>query len=372
MYKRQLLHLEHYQRVYHDLAGARAALEEAGAIAGELGDEALATEATARRALVAANRGEYAGAVAGLEAYLEWARHRGLWTQVELHACSLGLVALAMGDLPRARASLAESRDVGRAHGLQLTLRPRLLLAIVDRLSGDLPGARAALEALVAEAGPWEAAGSRLDRFVFHEPARWALANLARDEGRPDEARRLLAQSLADLRRHGEVGPLTDPSGMAGLLAFAAGDAARGVGLLAACAPPAGPIGTVHVPELRVEAPRFLERARATLGDAAYAAAWTRGRGLPLQEAIDLALAAPAGPAHRGPPAGALSPRETQVAALVARGLTNREVAAALLVTEHTAERHVEHILGKLGLRNRAQITAWAVAHGVTAGAAAG
>jgi DNA-binding NarL/FixJ family response regulator len=60
------------------------------------------------------------------------------------------------------------------------------------------------------------------------------------------------------------------------------------------------------------------------------------------------------------------------VAALVARGLTNREIAAALTVTAHTAERHVEHILGKLGLRNRAQITAWAVAHGVADGASPG
>jgi non-specific serine/threonine protein kinase len=57
------------------------------------------------------------------------------------------------------------------------------------------------------------------------------------------------------------------------------------------------------------------------------------------------------------------------VAVLVARGLTNREIAAALLVTEHTAMRHVEHILSKLGLRSRTQVAAWAVAHGVAEGA---
>ena len=160
---------------------------------------------------------------------------------------------------------------------------------------------------------------------------------------------------------------------MAGLLDIAAGDAARGVTLLAACAPPAGPIGTVHVPELRVEAPAFLARARAALGDAAYAAAWARGRRLTLQEAADLALAETTPrPAARRPAPGALSPRETQVAALVARGLTNREIAAALLVTEHTAMRHVEHILGKLGLRSRTQVAAWAVAHGVADGAPTG
>ena len=78
---------------------------------------------------------------------------------------------------------------------------------------------------------------------------------------------------------------------MAGQLAIAAGDAAQGVTLLAACAPPAGPIGTVHVPELRLEAPGFLARARAALGAAGYAAAWARGRRLTLQTAVELALA---------------------------------------------------------------------------------
>ena len=56
------------------------------------------------------------------------------------------------------------------------------------------------------------------------------------------------------------------------------------------------------------------------------------------------------------------------MAALVARGLTNRGVAAALTVTERTAERHVEHILRKLRLRSRTQVAAWAVAHGVAGG----
>ncbi len=60
-----------------------------------------------------------------------------------------------------------------------------------------------------------------------------------------------------------------------------------------------------------------------------------------------------------------LSPREREVAGLIAQGLTNREIAAGLVVTERTAATHVEHILNKLGLRNRAQVTAWAVARGL-------
>ena len=53
------------------------------------------------------------------------------------------------------------------------------------------------------------------------------------------------------------------------------------------------------------------------------------------------------------------------MAGLIAQGLTNREIAAGLVVTERTAATHIEHILNKLGLRNRAQVTAWAVARGL-------
>ena len=63
-----------------------------------------------------------------------------------------------------------------------------------------------------------------------------------------------------------------------------------------------------------------------------------------------------------------LSPREREVAGLIAQGLTNREIAAGLVVTERTAATHIEHILNKLGLRNRAQVTAWAVARGLLDG----
>jgi DNA-binding CsgD family transcriptional regulator len=53
---------------------------------------------------------------------------------------------------------------------------------------------------------------------------------------------------------------------------------------------------------------------------------------------------------------GALTPAEARVAALVAEGKTNREVAAALFLSERTVEGHLAHIFGKLGVRNRRQI----------------
>ena len=55
-----------------------------------------------------------------------------------------------------------------------------------------------------------------------------------------------------------------------------------------------------------------------------------------------------------------LSPRELEVARLVGRGLTNKQIGQTLYVSERTAENHVQHILTKLGLRNRSQIAAWA------------
>jgi non-specific serine/threonine protein kinase len=55
------------------------------------------------------------------------------------------------------------------------------------------------------------------------------------------------------------------------------------------------------------------------------------------------------------------------VAALVARGRTNREIAAALVISERTADAHVQNILNKLGFSSRAQIAAWATKRGLGA-----
>ncbi len=57
-----------------------------------------------------------------------------------------------------------------------------------------------------------------------------------------------------------------------------------------------------------------------------------------------------------------LSPREVEVAKLVAEGLTNRQIAHRLVISERTAQNHVQHILVKLGFTTRSQIAAWSAA----------
>jgi DNA-binding NarL/FixJ family response regulator len=69
---------------------------------------------------------------------------------------------------------------------------------------------------------------------------------------------------------------------------------------------------------------------------------------------------------HQSPPVrrGGLTPRERQVIALIAQGLSNRQIAEALVISEKTAEVHVGNILGKLGFSSRAQAAAYAVEQG--------
>jgi DNA-binding CsgD family transcriptional regulator/tetratricopeptide (TPR) repeat protein len=70
-------------------------------------------------------------------------------------------------------------------------------------------------------------------------------------------------------------------------------------------------------------------------------------------------LGRPGGPGGAG---GPLSRREHEIARLVARGLTNRQIAAEAHIAERTAENHVQHILTKLGFSTRSQIATWVTA----------
>jgi DNA-binding CsgD family transcriptional regulator len=104
----------------------------------------------------------------------------------------------------------------------------------------------------------------------------------------------------------------------------------------------------------RRQAPGDLDRARAAL-DAAAGEAERLGMVPFIARIGQLRTRLPAA-ASAGSP---LSPREREVARLVARGLTNKQIGETLYVSERTAENHVQHILVKLGFSNRSQIAAW-------------
>jgi tetratricopeptide (TPR) repeat protein len=293
---RCLLVLDHCLRWHHEFARAGAAAREARELFEALGDPAGAAEAAVHEGLVAANLGEYDRGVALIAPALAGARARGDLARVEEFSRDLGVIAFARGDFATARARLEESRALAERLGLLPSrgVVAAARLATLDRLEGDPGRARQRLEATLARVRGdpgLNALGGLVGVVLF------ALGNLARAEGRYEEARTLLHAQLRPLLRVGDVVHLAEVAGMAGVLEVARGAPRRGVTLLAACAGfgGGGPIGTVHTPEVRVEAPGYLERARAALGETAYAAAWAAGKAMTLEEAVAYALeAAPA------------------------------------------------------------------------------
>jgi DNA-binding CsgD family transcriptional regulator len=68
--------------------------------------------------------------------------------------------------------------------------------------------------------------------------------------------------------------------------------------------------------------------------------------------------------AVRPPAIDALTAREREIVSLMMTGLTNREIAQRLVITEGTVEVHVKHVLSKLGLRSRTQVVGWFASQG--------
>ena len=127
---------------------------------------------------------------------------------------------------------------------------------------------------------------------------------------------------------------------------------------------------------------RAVKTARDGLGEDRFTAQRARGAECPLEaivaaacddlDDLDSGQASPAGdggpgPADRTGPGRAagrgrhseLTGRERQIAALVASGLSNREVAERLVISKRTVDAHVEHIFGKLGISSRVQLALW-------------
>lgn len=108
----------------------------------------------------------------------------------------------------------------------------------------------------------------------------------------------------------------------------------------------------------------YIAHAHTSLNEEAWETAWAEGRAMSLEEAVEYALSEEASPlspkrllAHAQP--ADLTRREEEVVVRVAQGLTNRQIAAELVISEHTAATHVRRILKKLSLKSRSQLSAW-------------
>jgi non-specific serine/threonine protein kinase len=278
----------------------------------------------------------------------------------DAHALAYALAGLGLALGPDesapARAVLGESlalfRETGDAWFSSVAMNA---LAGVARAAGAPAEARPLYEAALAIR---RAAGDRHGAaIVLHNLGQAALL-----AGDPARAGACFREGLALARAVGDRHCLA--WGLEGLAEATAaqGQPARAALLLGAAAPHLT-AGTTSLHPADPAARQWtLATVRRALGGASFVAAWAEGQALSVAQAADLALTAGAG----GPAAeGGLSPREREVAALVAQGLTNRQIAARLVVTERTAATHVEHILGKLALTSRVQIGLWAAAHGL-------
>jgi DNA-binding CsgD family transcriptional regulator len=113
--------------------------------------------------------------------------------------------------------------------------------------------------------------------------------------------------------------------------------------------------------------------ARAHLGAERFASARATGAGMSFDAAIAFALEDLDGPAlseppriHGRSPRMPLSAREREVVALIAGGLSNRQIAERLVVSVRTVERHIENVYNRLGIQGkagRAILTAYALRH---------
>jgi non-specific serine/threonine protein kinase len=123
------------------------------------------------------------------------------------------------------------------------------------------------------------------------------------------------------------------------------------------------PIGSVIDPADQRDYKRILSGLRSALGEDAFEVLWQAGTSMPLNQVIECAL-------HEAPQAekekfGGLTAREREVAALIAQGKSNREIAEAMTVGVKTVETYVTRILNKLDFDSRVQIATWVVSKGL-------
>ncbi|MER5433682.1 LuxR C-terminal-related transcriptional regulator [Streptomyces sp. NPDC002588] len=244
-----------------------------------------------------------------------------------------------------------------------------LALACGQAYAGD-PRAPLTSHRLIASS---EASGERWGR----GQVLMALGHGAWDRGDREAAEAPARSALECMRGFNDYAMVARMLELLAWATVAGGAPARAAGLLGSADAlwrDAGTSIAAFGPQMAGHHVRCEEAAIEALGHTAYAVAFTEGglHGGP-GRAVDFALAAEessgadtvaavGGGALTVSNADAdcpLSRRERQVASLVAKGLSNRQIAAELVLSPRPADRHVENILGKLGFRSRALVAAW-------------
>ena len=261
----------------------------------------------------------------------------------------------SVGGLQLTQDSLRLHRTAQDWKGIVLTL---VQLGVMQTLQGNSAGTREIFEECIALC---VAQGERWNLSY----ALWAYGLATWCEDRFQEATRLEEDAL-QLKRD-----VRDPIGLPlcvealAWISVGTGDHERAALLLGAAA------GRWRA--LPGDLPRPLHDYRntcytelnRTLGVARFEDLFEIGRGVSLDEMLDLALENRipdddrTAPARERPTTG-LSPRETEVVAVLAKGLSNAEIGRTLVISTRTAETHIQHIMNKLGFSSRAQIAAWA------------
>jgi predicted ATPase/DNA-binding NarL/FixJ family response regulator len=295
---------------------------------------------------------------------LELSEGRGDMRRATIACAFLGHVARAAGEWDASadwhRKAEAGFRKAGNPQGVAWAQQDLGLLA---RDRGNLGGAAELLLASLRDFReldyPWAVAWSA-----------WGLGTTLTAQGRPQEAQPLLAEAL---RIYTDI---NDSRGVAQCLDALAHVASEQAHYETA----ARLIGAAAALRMRVAARApDTEQARNSAVEQAVAQALGphdtdrllhAGRTMPAQQAADLALAVASGTAPGDPDRPQqvpLTPRERQVAALVASGRTNRQIGRVLGISEKTAEVHLHHVMSKLDVRSRAEVAAWAVTHHLSA-----
>jgi predicted ATPase/DNA-binding NarL/FixJ family response regulator len=270
------------------------------------------------------------------------------------HACLyLGRIRMSLGDVAVAGSLFEQVLET--AETPMVTAGALRGLAEVAAHGGDVDLARARLGECVAIC---EAHGEYWDRAT----ALWGWAVLAWGHGDTAQASELARDSLRVWAKFPSRLGIAQCLEVLAWTAVAQAAYERSATLLGVAEAVWQAAGATLFADLVDFHENCAAKARRALGERAFTTATRRGRTLALDDLIAYALGEQVTVAQSSPVSEAvLTRREYETATLVAQGLSNREIAAKLVISQRTAEGHVEHILAKLGFTSRAQIAAWVV-----------